>query len=43
MAYQYYKNPAMLNSLKACGPGNISGQRLALFGRLTHAQNINFD
>jgi hypothetical protein len=43
MAYQYYKNPAMLKSLKACGPGNISGQRLALFGRLTHAQNINFD
>lgn len=43
MAYEYYKNPAMLKSLKACGPGNISGQRLALFGRLTHSQNINFD
>ena len=36
MAYNYYKNPAMLLSLKNCGPGNISGQRLALFGRLTH-------
>tara|TARA_R110002049_G_C9136414_1_gene559323 strand:+ start:701 stop:1918 length:1218 start_codon:yes stop_codon:yes gene_type:complete len=36
MAYQYYKDKAMLNSLKECGPGNISGQRLALFGRLTH-------
>jgi hypothetical protein len=36
MAYDYYKDPAMLRSLKDCGPGNISGQRLALFGRLTH-------
>jgi len=36
MAYNYYKHPAMLRSLKNCGPGNISGQRLALFGRLTH-------
>jgi hypothetical protein len=39
MAYQYYKDPAMLRSLKKCGPGNISGQRLALFGRLTHPLN----
>ncbi|AEL26202.1 alginate lyase family protein [Cyclobacterium marinum] len=36
MAYNYYKDPEMLRSLKDCGPGNISGQRLALFGRLTH-------
>jgi len=36
MAHQYYKHPAMLKSLKDCGPGNISEQRLALFGRLTH-------
>jgi hypothetical protein len=39
MAYQYYKDPTMLKSLKDCGPGNISGQRLALFGRLTHPLN----
>lgn len=39
MAYQYYKDPAMLKSLKDCGPGNISGQRLALFGRMTHPLN----
>jgi len=43
MAYQYYNHPAMLRSLKECGPGNISGQRLALYGRLTHSVNINFD
>jgi len=36
MAYQYYKHPAMLRSLVECGPGNITGQRLALYGRLTH-------
>lgn len=36
MAYNYYKDPAMLHSLENCGPRNISGQRLALFGRLTH-------
>ena len=36
MAYNHYKDKAMLNSLKECGPGNISGQRLALYGRLTH-------
>ncbi len=36
MAYNYYKHPAMLASLKTCGPGNIMGQRLALYGRLTH-------
>ena len=36
IAYRYYQHPAMLQSLKECGPGNISGQRLALFGRLTH-------
>lgn len=43
MAYQYYKHPALLRSSKECGPGNISGQRLALFGRLTHSFNIIFD
>ena len=41
MAYNHYKDEAMLNSLKECGPGNISGQRLALFGRLTHPLNIH--
>lgn len=35
LAYDYYRHPAMLIALKNCGPGNISGQRLALFGRLT--------
>ncbi|WP_439482186.1 alginate lyase family protein [Cyclobacterium plantarum] len=34
-AYDYYRHPALLSSLQQCGPGNISGQRLALFGRLT--------
>lgn len=34
-AYDYYRHPALLSSLLHCGPGNISGQRLALFGRLT--------
>ena len=43
MAYHYYKNPALLRSLQDCGPGNISGQRLALFGRLTHPLNITFN
>ena len=43
IAYQYYKHPAILSSLRECGPGNISGQRLALFGRLTHPLNITFD
>ncbi|GHB63354.1 alginate lyase family protein [Persicitalea jodogahamensis] len=41
MAYHYYKDPAMLRSLKECGPGNISGQRLALFGRLTHPVDLS--
>ena len=40
MAYSHYKDKAILNSLKECGPGNISGQRLALYGRLTHPQAI---
>lgn len=35
LAYDYYRHPAMLSALKECGPGNITGQRLALFGRLT--------
>lgn len=35
LAYDYYRHPAMLAALEECGPGNISGQRLALFGRLT--------
>jgi hypothetical protein len=43
MAYHYYKDPALLRSLKSCGPGNISGQRLALFGRLTHPVNLSQD
>ncbi|SHN35152.1 Alginate lyase [Cyclobacterium lianum] len=34
-AYDYYQHPALLAALQECGPGNISGQRLALFGRLT--------
>lgn len=40
MAYNHYKDMAILNSLKECGPGNISGQRLALYGRLTHPLTI---
>jgi hypothetical protein len=40
MAYHYYKHPSMLRSLQECGPGNISGQRLALYGRLTHSVNV---
>lgn len=36
IAYNYYLHPALLQSLKKCGPGDISGQRLALFARLTH-------
>ncbi|WP_339710650.1 alginate lyase family protein [uncultured Kriegella sp.] len=43
MAYRYYKHPAMLRSLKECGPGNISGQRLALYGRLTHPLDISMN
>ncbi|WP_375582132.1 alginate lyase family protein [Cyclobacterium xiamenense] len=35
LAYDYYRHPAMLKALAACGPGTISGQRLALFARLT--------
>jgi len=41
LAYHYYKHPAMLRSLRECGPGNISGQRLALFGRLTHPVDLS--
>ncbi len=41
MAYHFYKSPAMLRSLKECGPGSIVGQRLALFGRLTHSVVFN--
>jgi len=36
MAYNYYKHPSILKPIKKCGPSNISGQRLALYGRLTH-------
>jgi len=36
MAYRYYQHPALLKSLEECGPSNIVGQRLALYGRLTH-------
>ena len=39
-AYQYYKHPALLRSLKECGSGNISGHRLALYGRLTYPISI---
>jgi hypothetical protein len=41
MACRYYENPALLRSLTECGPGSISGHRLALFGRLTHSQKVN--
>ncbi len=37
MAYSYYKHPALLQSIKVCGKSTIAGQRLALFGRLTHS------
>lgn len=36
IAFSYYKNPAILESLIKCGESDISGQRLALYGRLTH-------
>jgi hypothetical protein len=36
MAYNYYRHPALLRSMEACGESNIEGQRLALYGRLTH-------
>lgn len=36
MAYNFYKHPAILKSIEKCGLSNISGQRLALYGRLTH-------
>ncbi len=41
MSYQYYKHPALLNSLKECRPSSIMGQRLALFARLTHPLTIS--
>jgi hypothetical protein len=36
IAYHYYKHQSILKSIEECGPSNISGQRLALYGRLTH-------
>ena len=41
LAYDYYKHPALLRSLRECGPSNIEGQRMALYGRLTHPLDIN--
>jgi hypothetical protein len=41
MAYHYYRHPAMLKSIQECGPGSISGQRLALYGRLTHPVKLS--
>ena len=43
LAYDYYKHPALLRSLRECGPSNIEGQRMALFGRLTHPLNLSAD
>ncbi|MDD2299543.1 MAG: hypothetical protein PHR52_06375 [Fermentimonas sp.] len=37
LAYSYYKHPSFLESLKECGESDISRQRLALCGRLTHS------
>lgn len=36
MAYNYYRHPALLRSMEECGESTIEGQRLALYGRLTH-------
>jgi len=36
VAAKYYQHPALLRSLRQCGPGNVIGQRLALYGQLTH-------
>ena len=36
MSYNYYKHPALLRSMEECGESTIAGQRLALYGRLTH-------
>lgn len=36
IAYRYYRDPSIARSLKQSGPGTIEGQRLSLFGRLTH-------
>jgi len=43
MAYHHYQLPAMFRSLRECGPASISGQRMALFGRLTHPVDISTD
>jgi hypothetical protein len=40
MAYNYYKHPGILSSLLKCGASDISGQRMALYGRLTHPFDI---
>ncbi len=42
LAYGYYKHAALLQSILDCGPANIYGQRLALFGRLTHPLKIEY-
>lgn len=39
-SYDYYKHPALLKSLQECGPSSISGQRLALYGRLTYPVDL---
>ncbi len=36
MAYDYYNHYALLRSIQQCGVGHIMGQRLALYGRLSH-------
>lgn len=36
IAYRYYRDESILKSLDQYGPGTIEGQRLSLFGRLTH-------
>lgn len=36
IAYMYYRDPSIARSLKQSGRGTIDGQRLSLFGRLTH-------
>lgn len=36
MSYNYYQHPALLRSMEECGESTIAGQRLALYGRLTH-------
>jgi hypothetical protein len=41
IAYNYYKHPALLKSIKECGPSDIHGRCMSLFGRLTHPIDLS--